>query len=202
MAKKKEVAEESVAQESTVPAVREQNAISTQVSNAELDEWGMPVSARDIIIPNIYLMQPMSEKVTAGDAAFGDFRESLSNEKLGDFKEGFDVVPLMLEKLWVEFDDSDDLDEKEYLRTVPVTPANEALPYEDQEKDQETGKMRKIARDLVFRFYVLLLKDLEMGTALPHIISFRRTSLRAGKQLATQMYVKTVQLTRSHLQLL
>lgn len=158
------------------------------------NEWGVTeVSSRDIIIPRILLMQPMSDKVTNGDAAFGEFRESLNNEKLGDFKEGFEFIPFHMEKVFIEYKliPTKDGAKKEYLRVVPITPQNEDLPYEDREKGDD-GVSYDISRDRVMNFYVLLPKELQTGGAIPYILSARRTSMTAGKKLATQMYVKNM----------
>lgn len=178
-------AQESVAQ---APAVKSSNTPVTQAE--DLAAWGSSnVSAQDIIIPRILLMQPMSEKVTAGDAKFGEFRESLSNELLGNFEQPFEVVPFHMEKVFVEFDASQD--EKEFIRVVPITPENENLPYEDTGLNKK-GEKVPISRDRTMNFYVLLPKELELGGAIPYILSMRRTSLQAGKKLATQMFVKNV----------
>lgn len=156
----------------------------------DLAGWGQAdISSRDIIIPRILLMQPMSEKVTAGEAAFGEFRESLNNEKIGNFEKGFNILPFHMEKVFVEFN-CEDPEEKEFLRVVPITAANENLPYEDEEFNEELNKKIKISRDRTMNFYVLLPEELKAGGAIPYILSFRRTSLQAGKKLATQMFVK------------
>jgi hypothetical protein len=176
----------------SVPAVKD--AAPAPMVGGSADAWGTGgISAQDIIIPRILLMQPMSEAVTAGDAAFGDFRESLSMEKLGDFKEGFEVVPFALKKVWVEYDVTagTDIKNKKFLRVVDINPSNENLPYEDEEKGED-GKMIKVARDRTMNFYVLPVKDLELESAIPHVLSFRRSGLKAGKALATQMYVKNI----------
>lgn len=155
----------------------------------DLNEWGgSPISSQDIILPRILMMQPMSDKVTEGEAAFGEFRESLNNEKLGDFKTPIEVVPFLLQKAFVEYNNEDPTDKK-FIRIVPITPTNDNLPYEDTEKTAE-GKTIKITRDRCMNFFVLLPKDIDAGTAIPHILSFRRSSIKAGKKLATQMYIK------------
>jgi hypothetical protein len=155
----------------------------------DMNAWGgTEISSNDIIIPRILLMQPMSEKVTAGEAAFGDFRESLNNEKLGDFAKGFEFLPFYMEKVFIEYDASD-AEDKKYIRVVPITPANEDLKYEDVGTNRD-GEKVPISRDRVMNFYVLLPTELEVGGAIPYIISARRTSIKAGKKLAMQMFVK------------
>lgn len=154
------------------------------VSGLELAEWGVSsISSEDLIIPRIKLMQPMAEEVTAGEAAFGELRSSLDNSKLADFKTGLEVIPIELFKQWVEYDVTfgEDIKSKKYLQTISVTTANLNLPF----KEEVQGM--KIARDLVMNFYVLLAKDVLLGGAIPHILSFRRSSITGGKKLATQM---------------
>lgn len=151
--------------------------------------WDAPeLSQRDVIIPAILLMQPMSPQVTDGKAAFGEWRETLNNEVLGKFEQGFEFVPFKLVKLFIEQIDKGD--DKEFLRAVPITPDNENLPYEDVEFID--GKEEKILRDRVMKFYVLLKKELDEGAAIPYTLSFKRTSMQAGQKLATQMFVKNV----------
>ena len=179
----------------------ETKAVATKEPNAAVQAtdaaaWGanMGISAQDLIIPRILLMQPMSEKVTAGEAKFGEFRESLNWEELGSIEKPFEVLPFHLEKVFVEFDVTDPK-EKKFLRVVPITPANEDLPYEDQERG-ESGQMIPISRDRTLNIYVLLPHELEMGSAIPHILSARRTSLQAGKKIATQ-FAKNAQVGKS-----
>lgn len=165
-------------------------ALSTEIN--DLAAWGeTKVTAQDVTIPRILVCQPMSKKVTAGEAAFGDFRESLGNEKVGDFNTPFEVVPFAMHKVFVEYELVQVKGEvkKEYLRVVPITPQNETLPYDDKETNEE-GKVINISRDRVQNFYVLLPKELEIGGAIPHVISFRRSSSTAGKKLATQMFMR------------
>lgn len=156
------------------------------------NEWGTGgIVAKDIIIPRINVMQPMSEKVTGGLAAFGEIRESLNNTLLGGFdKPALEFVPFYMEKTFIVFDNSDPED-KQYLRIEPITPANEDAKYEDEEKDED-GNIIKISRFRTMNFYVLLVDELKLGTAIPHILALSKTSLKAGKKLATQMYVKNI----------
>jgi len=99
-------------------------------------------------------------------------------------------VPFLMEKVFIVFDNSDP-DDKQFLRIDPITPANEDAKYEDEEMDIN-GNMIKISRFRTMNFYVLLAEELKMGTAIPYILSLSKTSLQAGKKLATQMYVKNI----------
>lgn len=160
------------------------------------DAWGpSEMSGSDILIPRISMMQPMSEGVTGGKHKFGEFVESLSGEVIGSFDEPFDIVPVYMEKLWKVYMSTPGKRagevEKTWLRNEPITPKNEGLKYEGEE--MINGRNEKIVRDKVMQFYVLLVKDLKLGTALPNILSFSKSSIKAGQKLATQMYIKNVQ---------
>lgn len=174
-------------------AEEQSKAIAEVGSMGDMAAWGAStqVTSQDIIIPRLLVMQPMSEKVTAGDAQFGDIRESLSNEKFGDFTNPIMFVPFYMEKVFIEFN-VEDPDDKKFLRVVPITPANESLPYEDEEFDQKLGKKIKISRDRTMNFYVLRPEEVELGSAIPYILSCRRSNMPAGKKLTTQMYVKNI----------
>jgi len=158
-------------------------------TGANVEDWGpSEISGQDVIIPRILLMQPTSDLVVEGEAAFGEFISSLDNTKLGDFKKPFEIVPICMDKAWVEYDvtQGDDFKNKKFLRTVKITPANEAYPY----KDTEDGGKVKIMRDKCMNFYVLLPSELKIGGAIPYLLSFRRSSIDGGKTLITQMEVK------------
>jgi hypothetical protein len=175
--------------QSSVPSVKGENAVAESGTGMNASDWGNGgVSAQDIIIPRILLMQPMSQKVTGGEAAFCEFRESLSNDLIGGIEAPFQIIPFHLEKVWIEFN-VDDPNEKEFLQVVPITPQNQQLPYEYEYRDED-GKLCKGMRDYTMNFYVLRPEDIEIGAAIPYILSMRRSSLMAGKKLATQMYVK------------
>lgn len=167
---------------------KEDNQLAT---HQETSSWGgaMPqLSQRDVIIPAILLMQPMSPQVTEEKAAFGEFRESLNQELLGKFDDGFEVIPFKMQKLFVEYVDLGD--EKEFHQTFDITPQNENLPYLDEALVD--GKKVKIQRDRVLKFLVLLKKEVELGASIPYTISFKRTSFQAGQKLATQMFIKNI----------
>lgn len=187
----------------SLPTVQETKAVSGIPETYNPEEWGQAqLTSRDVVIPRILLMQPMSPQVTDGKAAFGEFRESLNEEKLGKFDESFDVVPFWMEKVWVESQlipaqKAGQPPEKKWFRTIPVTPANENLPSEGDSLDMSTGEMVNVVRDRVMNFYVLLANELNLGGAIPYVLPFRRTSMQAGKKLATQMYMKNINAGKS-----
>jgi hypothetical protein len=180
-------------QEGTVEkAVAVKEANQPQVAGESLSSWGQApqMSSNDIIMPRINLMQPMSDKVTAGEAAFGDFRDSLNNELIAKMGEKFKVIPFHLQKIFIVYNVTD-RDQKDYLRTESISAENDNAKYEDEERGKD-GKTIKIQRDRVMNFFVLRPEEIAVGSAIPYIMSFRRSSMQAGKKLATQMYMKNM----------
>jgi len=166
---------------SQAPAVVEVNG--ALVSAEEQAAWGASpfLSSRDTIIPKILLMQPMSKKVLADEAAFGELRDSVTNEVYGSDKKSIEIIPFHLQTVWVEHEKNVDpktgKEDLKYLRTVPLSPQNDTLPLDEP----------NLKRVRTMQFYVL--RPEELGSGIPKVIAFRITSIKAGKKLATQMYV-------------
>lgn len=155
--------------------------LSTDVQ--DLSNWGAPeMSSNDLVIPMVLLMQYTSDKVKAQTAKFGELRDSLNDEVLGSQEKPFEIIPFLAERFWIEYDVSkgDKFGDKEYLGTVPITAANDNLPYLDEE--------RKISRDRAIYVYGLIADRYDKS--IPVVITFRRTSLKAGKAIMTQMYAQ------------
>lgn len=159
-------------------------ATSSEVSTDVIgvDAFGAPpVSAQDIVIPKIMLMQGLSELVTEGKAAFGDFVDSMTGEKLGHVvNKSIEFIPFHMEKKFMI--STFDPEKKKYIyaRMEAVTAENENLPWED------TVDGVAIKRQLIRNFFVLLPSDMSM----PYVVSFKGMSTQAGKQLSTYMYIK------------
>lgn len=158
------------------------------VSAADMSEWGeRKISETSIIVPRILKMELMSDKVKSQDAKFGQLRDSLTEECYGDFDTPIQILPITAEEKWAIYE-LDSKGKREYKEIIPVTPQNEHWKY----------KEGNIERDRIIDVYCLLAGDIEALpedwesrglTPLPKIVGFRRTSLRAGKKLYTQMYV-------------
>lgn len=156
---------------------------------ADLSAWGAPegLSQQDIIIPKILPMQLTSPAVKEGKAVFGEFRDSVSNVKYGSVDETFEVIPFKLERAWVETKIVKGK-RTDFLRRYLINADNDDLPIAGSGQDRE-GESCAIERDRCLDFYVLLPEEVKTGRALPRVISFRRTSSRGGKKLATTMFV-------------
>lgn len=156
------------------------------------EDWGSgpEFSMNDFIIPKILPLQQMSDKVLNKQGEYGEFRDTVSNEKFGDLEHPVEFIPFYSQSYWIEFDmvKSKSGVKREFARIVPIVKNplspdyNDDLPLVDEENN--------IERDRVLEFYVLLPEQVKEGRALPYVLSFRRTSLRGGKKLMTQMYVK------------
>lgn len=175
--KKEDIQAVAVATEAQAPAVRQP---------VDLAAWGVQqLTSKDIIIPKILAMQGLSKFVTDGKAMMGEFRDSLNGGLLGDYeKNPLEFIPFYLEKVWAIYEEKNG--EMKFSRTVPIEPGNENWPIE------EVLNGVKIKRDRTANFYVLLPSDIKKGEAIPHILSFRRTSARAGQKLNTTMFMKNL----------
>ena len=160
--------------------------------STDIAEWGdTRVTSKDMVIPKILPLQHMSEKVKEKQGEYGEFRDTLSNEKFGDLENPFEVIPFLMQKKWLEFQlipQKGGGHKREYLQTVLIQDNpmiegfNDDLPLRDDDA--------LIERDRVMDFFILIPSEIERGDALPYVLSFRRTSLKCGQKMATQMYVK------------
>ena len=157
------------------PVVSNQNALST--ASAE-DLWGQSqVSAKDVVLPKIRILQGQSQAVLDGDAKFGQIIENLGGEVLGDFEKPVHLIPFHMEKLWVKYDCSGP--KRQFKGIEPMVDENLEWRYTENGVPME--------RDYTFQFYALPVEG--SADAIPHVVQFSRTSSRAGKVLATLMYL-------------
>lgn len=142
--------------------------------------WGTEgTDSRDILIPKLLVMQGLSKMVVEDKAQMGDFVDSVSGEILGSAREKnpkpVTVIPIKTFKTWIEYEKIDDK-KLEYRGTIPMDASNANWQME------EVKDGREIRRDRCINFYVLL-KD--KPDDLPYLMTFKRTSYRAGMKLAT-----------------
>lgn len=158
-------------------------------TSTNLDSWGggPEVTSNDFAIPKILVMQGLSDLVTEGVAKFGEFRDNINGELLGSIEKPMEIIPFHVEKVWVVLKKNEDGD-FEYDSTIPVDRTNENWEWTGLDEDGH-----EVRRDRTLNFYVLLPEEVKNGDAMPYVISFRRTSSRAGKKLMTQMYVRNRQ---------
>lgn len=177
MAKKKSV-------EETKEVAKVETASVPVVASAN-DAWGMEeLNAGDIIMPKLLLMQGLSKMVASGDRQQGEIVNSLTKEMLGGITNikakacaDVEIVCFKAFKTWLEFDKV--AGEWVYRKQYAMDASNVDLLQE------ETVNGIEIRRDRCLNYYVLLPKEIAEGSALPYVVSFRRTSMQAGKKIAS-----------------
>jgi len=148
------------------------------------DAWGerQAFTSNDIVVPKILPLQFMSEKVKNKEGEYGDFRDTLNNDLFGNLETPVEFIPLYVSKKWIEYDvitNKAGAKKREYKQVVPITHANDNLPYVDEDA--------KIERDRCVEVYVLIPQHIKEGNSFPYVLSFRRTSLKAGNKIITQI---------------
>jgi len=154
-------------------------AQDTAVATQDLNAWGTnDVSSKEIVIPKILAMQGLSQMVLDGEAAFGDFMNSMTKEKLGDLKNSVEFIPFHRESVWIISCKRDG--NWKFDSITPITPQNDGYAYEEVRNGVEYKNERCL------NFYVLTPKDM----SLPMVISFKGMSRKQGNILNTIMYVQ------------
>ncbi len=169
-------------------ATKTNNELSTQLVN----DWGnVQVSSQDIIIPKILPMQGLSVAVAEGNAVMGEFRCSVTNKLLGDISKPVHCIPFFLQKTWDVLLEQADGSFK-YSKSVPVVENPVAPDYNDNWKWEVVENGIKVKNVRRFNFFVLLPDEVEAGGAVPYIFSFKSTSMKEGKKLFSQMYMRNI----------
>ncbi len=167
-------------------ATKTANALSTDLVN----DWGnVQVSSQDIIIPKILPMQGLSVAVAEGNAQMGEFRDSLTNKLLGDITKPIHCIPFFMQKTWDVLHEQADGAFK-YSKSVPVVENPLSADYNDNWKWETTENGIKVKNVRRFNFFVLLPDEVEAGGAVPYMFSFKSTSMKEGKKLFSQMYMR------------
>jgi hypothetical protein len=190
MSKKKE--ETAIEAPTTAVAVKEETSLVEGVSNVqsramtlakEMQELG--VTAQDLVIPKLLLMQPTSEYVGADKAKVCDIVNSQTQEVIAGPTSPIEIVPLKMYKTWRISDMSEQ--PPKFMRNEPFTSDNANASWEGTEVVD--GEEVPIRRDLCLNFFCLLKKDIENNEAFPVVVTFKRTSAFAGKTLATHLFM-------------
>ena len=153
---------------------------------ARADAWTAGqehLSRKDLVIPRIIVMQAVSEKVKEGEAKYGEIRDSVTFELLGYFDKPVRFTPFHLQRMWSVYEIAGK--NRTYKEMIPVQSDPTKPDYNDDWKyKEELNPLTSIERNRLMNFYVLL-----EGRNLPYVITFKGASSRAGKQMATQMYM-------------
>lgn len=165
-------------QENKEVATREKAGLPAEMNEA----WGAETAnVKNLLISKILLMQGLSSAVTDEKADQGQLMDSVTMEELGSGREkGYKkipVIPLMGGESWVTYEMIDD--QPNWIEEVPVSASNENWPREEEVEG------RFLRHDRSLNYYVMLADQIKDPTAIPYIISFRRTSFRTGRALET-----------------
>lgn len=162
-------------------ATAKKNEVTTKQESALAavpENWGTddaPVSAKEILIPKLLLMQGQSKLVANEQAKMGQFVNSVTGKVFGDITKPAEIIPIMkLPSLWVV--STVNGKDKKFKEIIPVTPANE--DHDWNVKNQAGAVIEEW--DYTMNYYVVMTDDVN---GLPYQLAFRRTSLRAGKKL-------------------
>jgi hypothetical protein len=162
--------------EENLPVAASANVLPTVPNTA----WGAEeISADDILLPKILLMQGLSQAVTDEKARIGDMLDNLNGQVIGDKNTPVEIIVFKTTKTWIIFEDKNNTGSMEYVRQEPMTAANQNWPME------EVMGGLKVRRDRALNFYCLLPSQIASGEAFPYLVSMRRTSYTAGKKLVT-----------------
>lgn len=137
------------------------------------------VEAKDLIIPKFLLMQGLSKSVSDGKAVLGEIRDSLENKLLGGKDKSFEFIPLHHNKTWIIF--TEEKGKLEYTAQVPYTAENADWEW------NTTIDGKKVRRDQAINIYAIIPSEIKDGIFMPYLISYRRTSYNAGKQMLTKL---------------
>lgn len=161
-------------QETTKEVVKKQTALPSvfAVDKSETPEF----DPSDILIPKLLLMQGPSQLVAEGKAAQGDMLNSVTGVKLGDKTKGITFVPLTHYKTMTVMRNKDGMFVFDHIE--PWTTAHVLKQWE------ETVNGVVYRNYPTLNFYVMTETDLTAtGTAMPLLVSFKSTSIKAGKKL-------------------
>ncbi len=168
-------------------AVKETNAVMT-VSDEEFMAVvpQQDMTANDVMIPKILVMQPMSPRVVAQDSAFGDLVETLGYRTLANAKTAKSdsspllIIPIHWAKYWINKKHNAQTNRWDFEGIVKMDHANQNLDMWEEWQGKD-GAMRK--REYMHLFHVLI-----PGEPIPYAIAFKGSSKKSGDALVTQMF--------------
>jgi hypothetical protein len=164
-----------------VPAVAAPNL----PANIGEGSWGGEgVSASDILLPKILLMQGLSKAVADEKAKAGDMLDSLSGSVIGSKSDSLEILAFNSFKTWIVYEQvpgkgAGEGAKLKFIKQEPMTPQNESWPLEEMMNGVQ------VRRDKALNFYCLLTSQVAKGEFMPYLLSCRRTSYPAGRKLVT-----------------
>lgn len=150
-----------------------------EITNPMAQSWGSEeLDSSDILIPRLLLMQGLSERVTQGKAASGEFCDNVEWRKYGGKDKQVELVLVDHFKNWVISEKGPKENKFNFNKIVPWKDGNPTWEFESYDEPSKITTRRHKC----LNFYVLPVADLD---GLPLLLSFRGTSYGAGKQVVT-----------------
>lgn len=141
----------------------------------QADDTTVDFDTSDILIPKILLMQGLSQLVSEGKAAQGDMVNSVTNEVLGNKTKGVTFAPITTFKTMTVMRNKDG--KYVFDHAEPWSAKHVSYSWEVVENGQTYRNYPTL------NFYVMLEEDLKKESAMPVLLAFRSTSLKAGKKV-------------------
>lgn len=190
------------------------NAVAKREENMAVATSAPPqlkgLIASDVIIPQLLLMQGMSDFVTGGKATPGQVVKNTTLEVMGNPSSKLEFIPLSLpQPSWIIEVKAPKAQRFEFRRRVPRTASNETLPW-DFPADAEGNEVVENSKDHTHQgrrvkcltLFAILPRDIDSEAAemkkaqagelpdiskalTPVLISFRSTGFNAGKEVVT-----------------
>lgn len=156
----------------------ETTAVSTSVA-APANTFNL--RAEDLLIPKVLLMQAISKAVKDRKAHAGDFYHSL-DEVVIDKPIEFLAIGMFRQIVTYE--------NKLKVKSEPWSFELEQQLLKEGffQKDPVIKAGVTVTKSVSQNYYIILTKDIEDMTPFPMVVTFVKTSFKAGKQLATHIY--------------
>lgn len=138
------------------------------------------VDETDLILPQMQLMQGLSNMVAEGDAKSGEVRDSLNGELLGDKNGPPKVLIFGVRKTWEVSTKGAGQKKDKWKESIPVTVSNALLP-----KEESDGHGGLIIRHLQYNFTCLYTGREFIQKETPYIVSMRSYSVRPAQKLCS-----------------
>lgn len=149
------------------------------------EQWAQQgTSNDDLLIPRVLLMQDISDLVKKEKAKAGFLVHGITGEVLAERGDLLEIIPVTTFREWQVMGQDEKKPERwNFLRREVMTKENENLPTEDQERGQAIKRVKAL------NFFVLLASKID---EMPFLVSFKKTSLYAGKKLSTHFQMSAM----------
>lgn len=132
----------------------------------------VPVSASDVLMPSVLLMQAQSDLVEAEKVKSGSYVGSLEGNQLADRGESFEVIPFGFHKTWLS------------CKLVEGRQEFHSISHSPLPRTQFSGGDEFVNFETI-NYYILLPSEIAHGVYIPYLLRFKSTSYMAGRRMET-----------------